>query len=117
MSEDKKDWLADPVRWNYNESKSMALLWLRSKNQMLMDIAQRMKPEDLSQPSEQMDLFIDLTGMYSAMDCAIDMVEEVQRQIWDAEAKNAELKLTIRHLSDKVRKYEEQFDELDEYLR
>ena len=117
MSEEKKDWLADPMRWNYNESKSMALLWLRAKNQTLMDIAQRMRPEDLSKSSEQMDLFIDLTGMYSAMDCAIDMVEEVQRQVWDAEAKNADLKLTIRHLSDRVRKYEEQLYELDEYLK
>lgn len=113
---DEQDILNSPMRWNYEESKSMALLWLRAKNRLLMEIAQELKPEDVND-EYAMNLFLDLTSLYGAMDSAIDMVEEVQRQIWDAQAKNSELKLTIRQLSAKVAKYEEQFDELDEYLR
>lgn len=106
----------DPSRWHYHESKSLALLWLRSKNALLMEIAQELKPEDVSD-EHAMNLFLDLTSLYGAMDTAIDMVEDVQRRVWDAEAKNADLKLTIKKLSERVANYEKHFDELDEYLR
>jgi hypothetical protein len=106
----------EPMRWQPHGSKSVALLWLRSKNALLMQIAQQLKPEDIND-EDAMNLFLDLTSLYSAMDCAIDMVEDVQNKVWAAEARNADLKLTIQRLSAKVAKYENQFDELDEYLR
>ena len=114
MSEERHP--LDIDRWRFAESKSMTLLWLRTKNQLLTDIANRIKPEDPNN-EEDMNLFLDVLSVYGAMDSAIDMVEEVQRLIWDAQAKNAELKLTIRNLSERVSRYEAQFDELDEYLR
>ncbi len=103
-------------RWRYQESKSLAVLWLRTKNRDLMEITQSLYPQDTSD-EQAMDLFLDLTSMYGALDSAIDMVEESQRLVWDAQAKNAELKLTIRSLSQKVAAYERQFDELDEFLK
>lgn len=111
-----EDVFTDQSRWNYTESKSMALLWLRSKNQLLTDIASRLKPVDQND-EEAMNLFLDVLSVYGAMDSAIDMVEEVQRIVWDAQAKNAELKLTIRNLNSRLDKFEQHMDELDEYLR
>tara|TARA_R110000803_G_scaffold13153_3_gene37151 strand:+ start:3793 stop:4137 length:345 start_codon:yes stop_codon:yes gene_type:complete len=114
MSEEK--YPLSEHRWNYVESKSLALLWLRTKNQLLTDIANRVKPDD-HDDDEAMNLFLDVLSVYGAMDSAIDMVEEVQRVVWDTQAQNAELKLTVRNLSNRVAKYEQQLDELDEYLR
>lgn len=112
---DEQDFV-NQMRWQPHGSKSVALLWLRSKNALLMQIAQELKPDDVNDEAA-MNLFLDLTSLYGAMDSAIDMVEDVQNRVWAAEAKNADLKLTIRRLSEKVAKYEKQFDELDEYLR
>ena len=114
MSEER--YPLDRDRYNYLESRSMTLLWLRTKNQLLTDIANRLKPEDTNNEYE-MNLFLDVLSVYGAMDSAIDMVEEIQRLIWDAQAQNAELKLTVRNLSKRVADYEQHLGELDEYLR
>jgi len=45
------------------------------------------------------------------------MVEDVQQMVWAAEAKNADLKLTIRNLTRKINAYEERFDNLNEHLK
>jgi hypothetical protein len=102
--------------WVRGGSKSIALLWLRQKNQDLMNIANALKPQDTNNEYE-MDIFIDLLGIYSAMTTAIEMVEDVQQMVWEAEAKNADLKLTIQKLAKKIATYEQRFDNLNEHLK
>jgi len=108
--------MEEDYRWVKGGSKSIALLWLRQKNSDLMQIANALKPQDTTNEYE-MDIFIDLVGIYGAIQCAIDMVEDVQNMVWEAEAKNSDLKLTIRQLSAKIAKYEERFDNLNEHLK
>jgi len=108
--------MEEDYRWVKGGSKSIALLWLRQKNSDLMQIANALKPQDTNNEYE-MDIFIDLIGIYGAIQCAIDMVEDVQNMVWEAEAKNSDLKLTIRQLSAKIAKYEERFDNLNEHLK
>lgn len=102
--------------WATGGTKSIALLWLRQKNQDLMEIANALRPQDTSNEYE-MDIFLDLVGIYGAINSAIDMVEDVQKMVWAAEAKNSDLKLTIRNLSKELEIYREKFDHLDENLR
>ena len=106
----------EDYRWVRGVSKSIALLWLRQKNQDLMQIANALKPQDPENEYE-MDIFIDLVSIYSAIDSAIGMVEDVQQMVWEAEAKNSDLKLTIRNLTKKINAYEERFDNLNEHLK
>ena len=103
-------------QWVKGGSKSIALLWLRQKNADLMQIANALKPQDLNNDYE-MDIFHDLMSIYGAINSAIDMVEDVQQMVWVAEAKNADLKLTIRQLSSKVAEYEKRLDNLNEHLK
>lgn len=103
-------------QWVKGGSKSIALLWLRKKNADLMQIANALKPQDLDNNYE-MDIFLDLMSIYGAINSAIDMVEDVQQMVWAAEAKNADLKLTIRQLSSKVAEYEKRLDNLNEHLK
>lgn len=103
-------------RWVRGGSKSIALLWLRQKNSDLMQIANALKPQDTNNEYE-MDIFLDLVSIYGALQCAIDMVEDVQQMVWEAEAKNSDLKLTIRNLAKKVKTYEDRFDNLNEHLK
>ena len=103
-------------QWVKGGSKSIALLWLRQKNADLMQIANALKPQDLNNDYE-MDIFLDLMSIYGAINSAIDMVEYVQQMVWVAEAKNADLKLTIRQLSSKVAEYEKRLDNLNEHLK
>jgi hypothetical protein len=103
-------------QWVKGGSKSIALLWLRQKNADLMQIANALKPQDLNNDYE-MDIFLDLMSIYGAINSAIDMVEDVQQMVWVAEAKNADLKLTIRQLSSKVAEYEKRLDNLNEHLK
>ena len=102
--------------WVKGGSKSIALLWLRQKNSDLMQIANALKPQDPTNEYE-MDIFLDLVGIYGAIQCAIDMVEDVQNMVWAAEAKNSDLKLTIRQLTKKIKTYEDKFDNLNEHLK
>lgn len=81
-----------------------------------MQIANALKPQDPTNDYE-MDIFLDLISIYGAITSAIDMVEDVQQMVWEAEAKNSDLKLTIRQLSAKIAKYEERFDNLNEHLK
>lgn len=102
--------------WVKGGSKSIALLWLRQKNSDLMQIANALKPQDPTNDYE-MDIFLDLVSIYGAIQCAIDMVEDVQNMVWAAEAKNSDLKLTIRQLTKKIKTYEDKFDNLNEHLK
>lgn len=102
--------------WATGGTKSIALLWLRQKNQDLMEIANALRPQDTSNDYE-MDIFLDLVGIYGAINSAIDMVEDVQKLVWNAEAKNSDLKLTIRNLTKELEAYRKKFDTLDENLR
>ena len=102
--------------WVKGGSKSIALLWLRQKNSDLMQIANALKPQDPTNEYE-MDIFLDLVSIYGAIQCAIDMVEDVQNMVWAAEAKNSDLKLTIRQLTKKIKTYEDKFDNLNEHLK
>ena len=102
--------------WATGGTKSIALLWLRQKNQDLMEIANALRPQDTSNEYE-MDIFLDLVGIYGAINSAIDMVEDVQNMVWAAEAKNSDLKLTIRQLTKKIKTYEDKFDNLNEHLK
>ena len=110
------DDLQEDYQWVRGGSKSIALLWLRQKNSDLMQIANALKPQDLHNDYE-MDIFLDHMSIYGAINSAIDMVEDVQQKVWEAEAKNADLKLTIRHLSSKVTEYEKRLDNLNEHLK
>ena len=102
--------------WVKGGSKSIALLWLRQKNSDLMQIANALKPQDPTNENE-MDIFLDLVSIYGAITSAIDMVEDVQNMVWAAEAKNSDLKLTIRQLTKKIKTYEDKFDNLNEHLK
>ena len=102
--------------WVKGGSKSIALLWLRQKNSDLMQIANALKPQDPHNEYE-MDIFLDLVSIYGAIQSAIDMVEDVQNMVWAAEAKNSDLKLTIRQLTKKIKTYEDKFDNLNEHLK
>ena len=102
--------------WVKGGSKSIALLWLRQKNSDLMQIANALKPQDPTNDYE-MDIFLDLISIYGAITSAIDMVEDVQNMVWAAEAKNSDLKLTIRQLTKKIKTYEDKFDNLNEHLK
>ena len=102
--------------WVKGGSKSIALLWLRQKNSDLMQIANALKPQDPNNDYE-MDIFLDLISIYGAITSAIDMVEDVQNMVWAAEAKNSDLKLTIRQLTKKIKTYEDKFDNLNEHLK
>jgi hypothetical protein len=93
--------------------RSMTLLWLRAKNRDLMEIAQALRPADTSEDSHELDIFLDLVSIYGAIDACVDLVEEVEPMIWEAQAKNADLKLTIQQLQRKLKMYEDQFDILD----
>ncbi len=108
--------MEEDYKWVKGGSKSIALLWLRQKNSDLMQIANALKPQDPNNDYE-MDIFLDLISIYGAITSAIDMVEDVQQMVWEAEAKNSELKLTIRQLTAKIAKYEERFDNLNEHLK
>jgi len=108
--------MEEDYRWVKGGSKSIALLWLRQKNSDLMQIANALKPQDPNNEYE-MDIFLDLIGIYGAIQCAIDMVEDVQNMVWAAEAKNSDLKLTIRQLTKKIETYEDKFDNLNEHLK
>lgn len=110
------DDLQEDYQYVRGGSKSIALLWLRQKNSDLMQIANALKPQDLNNDYE-MDIFLDLMSIYGAINSAIDMVEDVQQMVWVAEAKNADLKLTIRQLSSKVAEYEKRLDNLNEHLK
>ena len=103
-------------QWVRGGSKSIALLWLRQKNADLMEIANALKPQDPNNQYE-MDIFIDLVGIYGALQSAIDMVEDVQQMVWEAEAKNSDLKLTIRNLTKKLNAYEKRLGDLNEDLK
>lgn len=106
----------EDYRWVKGGSKSIALLWLRQKNSDLMQIANALKPQDPTNEYE-MDIFLDLVSIYGAITSAIDMVEDVQNMVWAAEAKNSDLKLTIRQLTKKIKTYEDKFDNLNEHLK
>jgi site-specific DNA-adenine methylase len=108
--------MEEDYRWVKGGSKSVALLWLRQKNSDLMQIANALKPQDTNNEYE-MDIFLDLVSIYAALQCAIDMVEDVQNMVWEAEAKNSDLKLTIRQLTKKIKTYEDKFDNLNEHLK
>jgi site-specific DNA-adenine methylase len=108
--------MEEDYRWVKGGSKSIALLWLRQKNSDLMQIANALKPQDTNNEYE-MDIFLDLISIYAALQCAIDMVEDVQNMVWEAEAKNSDLKLTIRQLTKKIKTYEDKFDNLNEHLK
>ena len=110
------DDLQEDYQYVRGGSKSIALLWLRQKNSDLMQIANALKPQDLHNDYE-MDIFLDLMSIYGAINSAIDMVEDVQQMVWASEAKNADLKLTIRYLSSKVTEYEKRLDNLNEHLK
>ena len=102
--------------WATGGTKSIALLWLRQKNSDLMEIANALRPQDPENQYE-MDIFLDLISIYGALNSAIDMVEDVQKMVWAAEAKNSDLKLTIRNLTKELETYRKKFDNLDENLR
>tara|TARA_R100001463_G_scaffold83943_2_gene138546 strand:- start:137 stop:463 length:327 start_codon:yes stop_codon:yes gene_type:complete len=108
--------MEEDYRWVKGGSKSIALLWLRQKNSDLMQIANALKPQDPNNDYE-MDIFLDLISIYGAITSAIDMVEDVQNMVWAAEAKNSDLKLTIRQLTKKIKTYEDKFDNLNEHLK
>jgi len=103
-------------RWDFRNNKSLSLLWLRSKNAQLMDLAMRLKPDDPGN-EEAMNDFLDAVSIYGAIDASIDMVEQTQHLIWEAQAENAKLKMTIRDLTERVKKFEDQLNTLDEFLR
>ena len=56
----------EDYRWVRGGSKSIALLWLRQKNQDLMQIANALKPQDPENEYE-MDIFIDLVSKHSSL--------------------------------------------------
>lgn len=95
--------------------KRVELLYLREKNRMLMDITMSLKPDP--DTNEGIDLFLDLTSIYTALSSAIDLVETVQDKIWEAQAENAYLKKEYLDLMEAHEKVVKRLDKLDENLR
>lgn len=103
-------------QFNPQGNKSIAVMWLREKSRHLTQIALAMKPED-SNDEYHLDLFLDLVMIGRALDSALDMVEEMEVLMWEANSKRAEQVQSIHQLMKKVKAYEEQMGKLDENLR
>lgn len=101
-------------------SKTVALLYMRGKQQEMMSLAMAFKPEDAMEAEEYEDalnVFIELTSYYTAFTSAIDMIETVQKDIYKAQVVNAKLTRTnsdlLREIKEKnaiIEKLQERVD-------
>lgn len=76
-------------------TQSVAIIYIENKAQELMLIAQEMKDYDIN-------LFLDLVSIYTAMCSAADMVKEVQDTIYNQDIRIAELTESISKLTDRL---------------
>ena len=74
----------DEAQMERMSSKTVALLYLRTKRSEIMDLALAFQPTQYEDPEEyemNLNVFIELTNFFTAMGSAIDMVETVQQSI------------------------------------
>jgi len=74
-------------------NQSVSIIYIENKAQLLMQIAQEFKDTDIN-------LFLDLVSVYTAMCSATELVKEVQDVIYDQEVKLLELTEDVHKLTE-----------------
>lgn len=73
-------------------NQSVSIIYIENKAQLLMQIAQEFKDTDIN-------LFLDLVSIYTAMCSSTELVKEVQDVIYDQEVKLLELTEDVHKLT------------------
>lgn len=76
-------------------NQSVSIIYLTNKARELMSIANEFREEDIN-------LFLDLVSIYTAMCSSIDMVEEVQDTIYNQAIEIDRLKEDLIKLTDRL---------------
>ena len=76
-------------------NQSVSIIYLTNKARELMSIANEFREEDVN-------LFLDLVSIYTAMCSSIDMVEEVQDTIYNQAIEIDRLKEDLIKLTDRL---------------
>ena len=74
-------------------NQSVSIIYIENKAQLLMQIAQEFKDTDIN-------VFLDLVSVYTAMCGATELVKEVQDVIYDQEVKLLELTEDVHKLTE-----------------
>jgi hypothetical protein len=74
-------------------NQSVSIIYIENKAQLLMQIAQEFKDTDIN-------VFLDLVSVYTAMCSATELVKEVQDVIYDQEVKLLELTEDVHKLTE-----------------
>jgi|TARA_B110000977_G_C11067029_1_gene488161 hypothetical protein len=74
-------------------NQSVSIIYIENKAQLLMQIAQEFKDTDIN-------LFLDLVSIYTAMCSSTELVKEVQDVIYDQEVKLLELTEDVHKLTE-----------------
>jgi len=76
-------------------NQSVTIIYIESKAQLLMQIAQQFKDTDIN-------LFLDLVSIYTAMCSSTELVAQVQDVIYDQEVRILELSEDITKLTERL---------------
>lgn len=76
-------------------TQSVAIIYIENKAQQLMALANELKEYDIN-------LFLELVSIYTAMVSAADLVKEVQDHIYNQEIQILDMTETIEKLTDKL---------------
>ena len=119
MENEKFDPLSEAA-FNMDSSKSVALIYLRNKRADLMNLALAFQPssaEDAEEHDQMLNVFIELTNIYTAFGSAIDMVESIQKDIYKAQAINSKVKMDLQELMKESKKDKEIIAKLQERIQ
>lgn len=76
-------------------TQSVAIIYIENKAQQLMALANELKEYDIN-------LFLELVSIYTAMVSAADLVKEVQDHIYNQEIQILDMTETIEKLTNKL---------------
>lgn len=76
-------------------TQSVAIIYIENKARQLMALANELKEYDIN-------LFLELVSIYTAMVSAADLVKEVQDHIYNQEIQILDMTETIEKLTDKL---------------
>lgn len=76
-------------------TQSVAIIYIENKAQQLMALANELKEYDIN-------LFLELVSIYTAMVSAADLVKEVQDHIYNQEIQILDMTDTIEKLTNKL---------------
>jgi|TARA_R110000803_G_scaffold71383_1_gene134600 hypothetical protein len=74
-------------------NQSVSIIYIENKAQLLMQIAQEVKDTDIN-------MFLDLVSIYTAMCSSTELVKEVQDVIYDQEQRLLEMTEDINKLTE-----------------